>query len=439
MTHTTMLKDQALQKPENHAQLPVVLFHFERKGNSGENPDKEELKALALTLGYAVTEEFYQTSSEVNPHTFIGKGKVENLKAFIEQQSLADRNLEALLINQDLSPAQTRNLERALELPIFDRTELVLRIFEKHATTGEAKTQVELSKLKYELPRLTRLWTHLDREKGGTNVSKGMGEKQIHLDQYLIRRRISQLEKKLLSIQTQKNNQSSKRKECFLVALAGYTNVGKSSLLKALTHYEAKIANQLFSTLDSKLRALPTKTLPKIILSDTVGFIRNLPTQLIASFRSTLQVVQDADLILEVVDAKDPAWQDKEKHTAATLQEIGSDQIPRITVFNKIDLLAAEELFFLQQQHPNAIFVSAHQEATIQKLAKQIQHYFQSAFQAKKVDLDITEQKLLHFYYTYGVVSELAYNDTHLTAQVAMRLEDWRRSEQLYTQQHQQH
>jgi GTP-binding protein HflX len=274
--------------------------------------------------------------------TFIGSGKLKEIKLF-----LADNPFDMLVFDDELSPSQTRNLERELEIKVVDRTNLILDIFAQRAITSYARTQVELAQYQYILPRLTNMWKHLQKQKGGIGM-KGPGEKEIETDRRIIRDKISLLKEKLKIIDRQMTTQRQNRGELVRVALVGYTNVGKSTIMNLISKSEILAENKLFATLDTTVRKVVIQNLP-FLLSDTVGFIRKLPTQLVESFKSTLDEVREADLLLHVVDISHTRFEDHMAVVKQTLNDIGAADKPVIVVFNKIDALAQTEANALKE------------------------------------------------------------------------------------------
>ncbi len=301
--------------------------------NQNEEQSKEyldELEFLTLTAGGVAVKRFTQKLDYPNPKTFIGTGKLEEVKNFMEAQQI-----ETAIFDDELSAGQLRNIEKVLNCKVLDRTNLILDIFAKRAQTSYARTQVELAQCQYLLPRLTRLWTHLERQKGGIGL-RGPGETEIETDRRIIRDKITLLKKKLKIIDKQMAVQRKNRGKMVRVALVGYTNVGKSTLMNVVSKSNVFAENKLFATLDTTVRKVVIKNIP-FLLTDTVGFIRKLPTQLVESFKSTLDEVREADLLLHIVDISHPNFEDHIDSVNKILGEINSDNKPTIMVFNKID------------------------------------------------------------------------------------------------------
>ena len=307
-----------------------------------QNEDKakeylDELEFLTVTAGGVPVKRFLQKLDRPNPKTFLGTGKLDDVKSFIDANDIG-----TAIFDDELSPAQLRNIERILDCKILDRTNLILDIFASRAQTSSAKTQVELAQYQYLLPRLTRMWTHLDKQKGGIGM-RGPGETEIETDRRIIRDKITLLKKKLATIDKQMAVQRKNRGKMVRAALVGYTNVGKSTLMNLISKSDVFAENKLFATLDTTVRKVVIKNIP-FLLTDTVGFIRKLPTQLVESFKSTLDEVREADLIIHVVDISHPSFEDHISSVNKILVEINSANKPTIMVFNKIDAYICETI-----------------------------------------------------------------------------------------------
>ena len=339
----------------------------------------DELAFLVETAGAETVGRFLQKIESPHPKTFVGTGKIQEIKDFI-----TERNIELVIFDDELSPSQLRNIERILECKILDRSNLILDIFAKRAQTSHAKTQVELAQYQYLLPRLTRMWTHLERQKGGIGM-RGPGETQIETDRRIIKQKIALLKEKLISIDKQMSVQRGNRGELVRVALVGYTNVGKSTLMNLLSKSDVFAEDKLFATLDTTVRKITLHNVP-CLLSDTVGFIRKLPHQLIESFKSTLDEVREADVLVHVLDISHPAFEDQYDVVKSTLAEIGGDNKPTIVVFNKMDACRDEQSDVIPEEHhmelleelkqtwmaklagDTAIFISATEKLNIEEL-----------------------------------------------------------------------
>lgn len=322
---------------EIHIERVVLVGLITQQQN--ETKSKEYLKELAFlaeTAGAIVIKEFYQRVELPNTKTYVGKGKLLEIKNFIQEQEI---NL--VIFDDELSPSQLRNIENTLEAKALDRTSLILDIFAKRAQTAHAKTQVELAQYEYFLPRLTRLWTHLERQKGGIGL-RGPGETQIETDRRIILDKISRLKAELIHIDKQKTIQRKNRGKMVRVALVGYTNVGKSTLMNLLSKSNVFAENKLFATLDTTVRKITINNLA-FLLSDTVGFIRKLPHGLVESFKSTLDEVREADILVHIVDISHPAFEEQIEVVEKTLHEIDNKEKLTILVFNKIDAFTYEK------------------------------------------------------------------------------------------------
>ena len=296
----------------------------------------DELEFLAHTAGAVTVKRFTQKVNGPNSVTYVGKGKLEEIRTYIEAEEEAEREIGMVIFDDELSPSQTRNIEKAMPCRILDRTRLILDIFMSRAQTAYAKTQVQLANYEYMLPRLSGMWTHLERQRGGTGTRGGAGEREIETDRRIIRNRISKLKEDLQKIDRQMAVQRSNRGSMVRVALVGYTNVGKSTLMNLISKSEVFAENKLFATLDTTVRKVVFDNLP-FLLSDTVGFIRKLPTELIESFKSTLDEVREADLLVHVVDISHPQFEEQIDVVKQTLQDIGAGDKPVYLVFNKVD------------------------------------------------------------------------------------------------------
>lgn len=304
----------------------------------------DELEFLATTAGAVTVKRFTQRLNGPSSVTYLGIGKLQEIRAYIDQEEEAEREIGMVIFDDELSAKQLRNIEKELRVKILDRTSLILDIFAMRAQTASAKTQVELAQYRYMLPRLQRLWTHLERQGGGSGSGggkgsvglRGPGETQLELDRRIILNRMSLLKQRLAEIDRQKATQRSNRGRMIRVALVGYTNVGKSTLMNLLAKSEVFAENKLFATLDTTVRKVIVDNLP-FLLSDTVGFIRKLPTDLVDSFKSTLDEVREADLLLHVVDISHPEFEDQIKVVEKTLSDLGCAEKPVMVIFNKVD------------------------------------------------------------------------------------------------------
>lgn len=358
--------------------------------NQSEEKLKEyldELEFLTFTAGGQVIKRFSQKMERPNPKTFVGTGKIEEIHLFVKEN-----NISSLVFDDELTPSQQKNISKIIDCKILDRTNLILDIFAQRAETSYARTQVELAQCIYLLPRLSGLWTHLERQKGGIGM-RGPGETEIETDRRIVRDRISLLKEKIKAIDKQMGTQRGNRGAMVRVALVGYTNVGKSTLMNAIGKSDVFVENKLFATLDTTVRKVVIKNLP-FLLSDTVGFIRKLPTQLVDSFKSTLDEVREADLLLHVVDISHPEFEDHIASVNQTLLDIKANNKPVIMVFNKIDAyqhLTIDEDDLMTEKTPrhftleewketwmsrvgeqNALFISATQKENFEEFRERV-------------------------------------------------------------------
>ena len=320
-----------LEKVSHNFEKTVIVGIITQLQNEEKlNEYLDELEFLTFTAGGEVVKRFFQKMDKPNPKTFVGTGKLEEINHYIKENEVT-----TVIFDDELSPAQQKNITRELDCKVLDRTNLILDIFAQRAETSYARTQVELAQCQYLLPRLTGMWTHLERQRGGIGM-RGPGETEIETDRRIVRDRIALLKEKIKTIDKQMAVQRSNRGAMVRVALVGYTNVGKSTLMNAVGKSDVFVENKLFATLDTTVRKVVIKNLP-FLLSDTVGFIRKLPTQLVESFKSTLDEVREADLLLHVVDISHPDFEDHIESVNSILQDIKSADKPTIMVFNKID------------------------------------------------------------------------------------------------------
>lgn len=358
---------------EGELKEKVVLVGVIRPEQSPEQAKEhlDELAFLVETAGGVTIKTFTQRLPAPDTKTFVGKGKLEEIQEYVK---LAEADL--VIFDDELSPSQTRNLENYLKIPIQDRSRVILDIFAKRAQTSQARTQVELARYEYILPRLTRMWTHLERQRGGTGTRGGAGEKEIETDRRAIRNRISVLKDKLAKIEKQNATQRKSRGELVRVALVGYTNVGKSTLMNLLSKSSIFAENKLFATLDTTVRKVVIHNLP-FLLSDTVGFIRKLPHHLVESFKSTLEETREADILIHVVDISHPNFEDQIQTVQETLNKLGAGDKFTITVFNKIDRYQAEQTglslqefkrTWMAQKNAPAVFISATGKENVDEL-----------------------------------------------------------------------
>jgi GTPase len=365
-----------------------------------------ELEELAITAGaetiYKITQDRQRTDSAF----YIGKGKAEELAVLVEENEI-----DLVIFDDDLTPVQARNLEKLLNKKIVDRSGLILDIFASRAKTKEAKTQVELAQLQYMLPRLTRAWTHLSKQFGGIGT-KGPGETQIETDRRIIRDRISHLKENLKRIETHRETQSQGRKDFIKISLVGYTNAGKSTLFNVLTEADVFAENKLFATLDSTTRTFFPDKHRKILLSDTVGFIRKLPAHLVASFKSTLNEVRDSDILIHLIDMSHPYYEDHISVIEDTFKELKIDDKLVIKVFNKVDAVTDRgRIEYIKQVYKDSVIISAQRGINVTALKKKIIDSVEETFIEEKIDLELSDSKGEAKIYSLAEVISKKYSD----------------------------
>ena len=403
----------------------------------------EELTRLVTTLGYDVVERVLQGRGNLAPAAVLGEGKLQELakltggtgrtqakipgqrrKPEADEEQLdddahdyaesaddgtdsAERPPIALVaVDHDISPSQLRNLERATGVPVLDRTGVIIEIFHRHAQSREARLQVEIARLAYEAPRLRESPKAKERQQG-----RGAGEAALELDRRKIRDRIAELRRELSAVAREQDVRRRHRRGARRVALVGYTNAGKSSLMRALTSSEVYVEDKLFATLDTTVRALQPETKPRILVSDTVGFIKKLPHDLVASFKSTLDEALEASLLLHVVDAADPSFRDQLEVTRGVLREIGAEQVPGRLVMNKVDRLSPEALAELQVELPDAWFISAKSADDVKSVRTRIIDFFESRYSEADLTVPYSEQRLVSEMHEQGRVVSERYED----------------------------
>jgi GTP-binding protein HflX len=371
-----MQNNSAGENNERKAVLVAIITQNQNEEKVNEYLD--ELAFLTSTLGAKTIKRFTQRLEKPDIKSFVGKGKLQEISAYVKAE-----NADWIVFDDDLSPSQLRNLEKELEVKVYDRSLLILDIFLSRAQTAQAKTQVELARNQYLLPRLTRMWTHLERQRGGTATRGGAGEKEIETDKRNIRSTITKLKERLAKIEKQSQTQRKSRGKIVRVAIVGYTNVGKSTLMTLLSKSDILAENKLFATVDSTVRKVNFEDIP-FLLSDTVGFIRKLPTHLIESFKSTLDEIREADILIHVVDVSHPTLDDHISVVNQTLTDIGASDKPTLLVFNKVDLLEDEEELsvgekiknlkntYWNKEQNDVVFISATNKENIEELKNKL-------------------------------------------------------------------
>ena len=374
-----------------------------------------ELSLLAKTAEVEVLGSITQSLSKVNPAFYIGRGKANQV---VEQARILEANL--IIFDEELSPAQIKNYHKlAKDIKVIDRSGLILDIFKKHAKTREAKTQVELALCQYLLPRLTRQWTHLERQMGGVGTRAGMGETQIEIDRRLIREKISKLKVDLKKIERERKTQSQNRKKEFSVALVGYTNAGKSTLFNALTGNDVYVKDQLFATLDTTVRKFRINKSHKVLISDTVGFIGKLPHNLVASFRSTLKEAIEANLILIVLDASSSTIDDHLNTIKKVLNDLGAEEMPKTIILNKIDQVQDEsKIIQLKNDYSDAILVSALHHLKLDDIKNHIIQKIESDFVIFDLNIPYSQGKKISQLKNQAEILDEVYGDQEILLKV---------------------
>lgn len=404
------MSDRTFLDELNYSNQNAVLASVTLPGEVviGDDP-LEELASLAETSGLNVVGRVYQKRDRVDSSTYCGKGKAEEIALHVKAG-----HAKLVVFDNELRPAQQRNLEEVVGVPVIDRTELILAIFARHAQTRQARVQVQLAQLDYQLPRLKNLWTHLERQRGGLGAVGGAGERQIETDRRLLNKRIDRMKSELDDIIKRREVEVSRRKDLFQVAIVGYTNAGKSTLMNALTSEGVLAVDRLFATLDTRtcVWKLPDH---KVLLSDTVGFIHNLPHRLVASFNATLEEVKHADLLLHVVDAGHPSAEDMIKSVNSVLREIGAHDRRTLMVFNKIDRVKNRaELEILHRAHPDYVDVSAMRTTGLDKLAQRVQQIVEEGETSLDWTFSAANGKLLAYLKQHGKILEMDYQDSEV-------------------------
>ncbi|UCC23332.1 MAG: GTPase HflX [Planctomycetota bacterium] len=389
-------------------------------GGGRDGDDLAELTALAESAGAVVVDRFQQKVGKINPTTYIGKGKADQLKGRVKRFKA-----DVVIFDNDLLPRQIRELEDIVAVKVLDRSELILDIFATRAKTKQAKLQVELAQLEYTYPRLTRMWSHLDSVAGaggGTAAgavggigTRGPGEQQLEIDRRLVSKRITQLRRELEGVDRRRVREISRRKALFKICIVGYTNAGKSTLLNALTDADVVVEDRLFATLDTRTRKWKLAGGAEALLSDTVGFIKNLPHQLVASFKATLEEAINADLLLHIVDVSNPDALKQIESVNKVLAEIGCEEAPILDVFNKVDVIKrVDQLETLQTLYPDAVCISAKTGLGLEQLREAVLARYRGGELLLRVATSQSNGKVQSFLRAYGRIIKEQYSDGHV-------------------------
>lgn len=384
----------------------------------------QELKALCISTGTDVSDVMSARLERINPRSFINKGKIEEVA-----QLVALTGSDLVIFDDELSPSQNKNLEESIGVRVIDRRALILDIFAQRARTAEGKLQVELAQLMYLLPRLTRMWTHLERQRGGIGL-RGPGETQLEIDRRLIRQRMRHLSDELKKVQSVRRQQREKRQRHLIpnIVLVGYTNSGKSTLFNRLTGAETLAANQLFATLDPTTRKLELDHHREAVITDSVGFIRKLPHELVDAFKATLEEVQNADLLIHVIDCSDLLWESQKRSTEVVLDDLGVMEKPVIEVYNKVDKLLQSEYGIAQS--PRRVFISALTGHGIEELRQRIYDWLESSHSTVRVLLPQSRGDLLALVHREGTILDEKYEADRIELTVELprkRVEQWKK------------
>lgn len=399
-----------LERSQSVASEIAILVRVLLRGDNGEVDPLEELRGLAVTAKTEVAAGLTQKRDKPDIKTYVGKGKLEELKLLVDQH-----DADVVIFDNDLSPGQTRSLEKTLCVKVLDRTELILDIFATHAQTYEARLAVELAQLEYSLPRLKQMWTHLSRLNMGVGM-RGPGEKQLEVDRRLVEKRIHDLRTELKTIERRKERQVASRRDHMTVSLVGYTNAGKSTLMNRLTEAEVLAQDKLFATLDTRTRRWQLPHWGPVLLSDTVGFIRDLPHRLIASFKATLEEARQADLLLHVADASSPAVFEQISAVYQVLTELGIEEKQSVLVLNKIDAVdSAARVEGLLNRYPNAIPVSAVEGQGLEKLAFGVSDALSKTFLDVDIETGVENGRLMAYLAANGEILSKRFNDSRVT------------------------
>lgn len=403
----TVQNQERKQAVDNEVAVLVRVLHD--NAIAGLHDPFDELAGLATTAGAMVAGTLSQRREKPDTATYLGKGKVDELERLVEFHAA-----DVVIFDNDLSPAQIRNLEQRLKVKVIDRTELILDIFATRAQTWESRLAVELAQLEYSLPRLKRMWTHLSRIKMGVGM-RGPGEKQLEVDRRLVEKRIHDLRTELKKIEKRKERTVAGRSDHMTVSLVGYTNAGKSTLMNALTRADVLAEDKLFATLDTRTRRWHLPSWGPVLLSDTVGFIRDLPHRLIASFKATLEEAHQADLLLHVADASHAQAVQQISAVYDVLEEIGIEEKDTLLVLNKIDQLENNVMLeSILRRYPNAVQVSAKTQNGFDVLHQAVSDALSRSFRDVEIEMDVGNGRLLAYLSAHGEVLSTQYTDTHV-------------------------
>jgi len=413
------MRDNIAVKREKAVLVGAVL-----KSELKEDDELAELSALAESAGAVIVDRVQQKISEINPATYIGKGKAEMVK-----QRVKKNKADVVIFDNDLSPGQIRELESIIETKVLDRSELILDIFASRAQTKQAKLQVELAQLEYTYPRLTRMWSHLDTVTGaaggpsagavGAIGTRGPGEKQLEIDRRLVSKRITELKRDLKEIDKRIVREIEARKGQFKICLVGYTNAGKSTLMNALTDAGVYVEDRLFATLDTRTRQWTLDGAKKALISDTVGFVKNLPHQLVASFKATLEEAINADLLLHVVDVSNEDVESQAQNAKKVLEEIGCGNKQTLILFNKSDVVRSQSHFeFMQTVYPEAICVSAKTGLNLDLLKRKILEIYEGGILSLQITAHAGDGKIQSFLQAHANIIHHEYTDSNVVMDV---------------------
>lgn len=406
------LKDTAFTVRAERAILFRVMLSEDR--NNSEEP-LEELRRLAETAGANIVYTVVQNRVSIDPVYYIGKGKALELSRLAKEM-----DVDVLICDDDLTPAQLKNLEKVIDEKVIDRSELILDIFATRAKTFQAKLQVELAQLEYTKPRLTRMWTHLSRIEGGIGT-RGPGEKQLEVDKRIVSKKIHALRKKLHEIEKRQERLVASREEFFTVSIVGYTNAGKSTLMNALTEIDTFVEDKLFATLDTKTSVCKLENGKKFLVSDTVGFIKKLPHHLVSSFKATLEEARHADLLLHIVDTSSPAIHNQIEAVNTVLKELECDKKPTIMVFNKIDAVQDDAIIpLLRNRYKDCVMISAKTHQGIEDLKRKIVEMLEKNFVDVELSCSAANGKLIAYLHEHARILSSRFDDERATFRLLM-------------------